>query len=213
MKSILRLITISAALLPLFAGDDPLPRYSINVNGNKPPRNVLSNEGIVLLSDAGYDEDFLADIIVHKQTVFDTTVEGSTYLANHGISERIIRFMIANERKSAGPVVMAVAPVAQTVVRGRVVQQKVLVPENGAYRQPVAQPAAYSGAVYTMAPAQSAYPSQPPVAASYAIVEGHWYGDRWYIVNPSYTPAALPMQPQWQFQQGGFQRASYFPVH
>jgi hypothetical protein len=207
MKQIFRLICVSVTLMPLFAADDALPRYSVNVNGNKLPRNVLSNEGIVLLSDAGYDEDFLADLIVHKQTVFDTTVEGLAYLANHGISERVIRFMIANERKPAGPIVTVEAPAA-TVVRARVVQQKVLVPDTRAYQQPVA----YSGAEYTMAPAQLAYPSQPTAAASYSIVEGHWYGDRWYIVNPYYTHAAVPMHPQLQFPQVGVQRASYFPV-
>src|SRR5690242_10197283 len=66
------------------------------------PRHVLTNEGIVALAEAGYDEAFLIDLILYKQTRFDTTVEGLTFLADNGISKRIVRYMIANENKSPG---------------------------------------------------------------------------------------------------------------
>jgi hypothetical protein len=206
MKRTLRLLCISAILLPLFAGEDPAPPQSITVSG-KAPRNVLSNEGIVILSDAGYDEDFLADIIVHKQTSFDVTVDGLAYLANHGISERVVRFMIANEHKSSGPVETGEAPVAPVVMRARVVRQKVLVPDTRAYRRLSVQPTVNVGVAV-----EAAQPSQPTVAAAYAMVESHLFRNRWYIVNPSYPSVADPMQPQGQLGQATFHHASYFPI-
>lgn len=62
-------------------------------------RNVLTNEGVVLLAEAGYSEGFIIDLIHHKQTQFDVCPEALAWLAKQGLSERIVRAMIANERK------------------------------------------------------------------------------------------------------------------
>ncbi|MBI3684273.1 MAG: hypothetical protein HY235_28190 [Acidobacteria bacterium] len=62
-------------------------------------KNVLTNQGVVLLAQAGYSEEFIIDMIHHKQTQFDATTEGLVWLARQGLSERIVRAMVANERK------------------------------------------------------------------------------------------------------------------
>src|SRR5690349_3688298 len=61
----------------------------------KLPPQILTNQGIVALSDAGYDEDFLIDLIQSRQTRFDTSTEGLSFLAQHGLCEHVVRMMIA----------------------------------------------------------------------------------------------------------------------
>ena len=113
-------------------------RFQTDVLETSLPRHILSNQGIVMLSEAGYDEDFLIDLIQNKQTRFDTTVEGLTFLARHGISERIIRFMMDNENKPAGTA--AVPAPAAVAIPAKVVRQKVLVPAVKAEPQRLASP-------------------------------------------------------------------------
>lgn len=135
------------------------------------PRHVLTNEGIVALAEAGYDEAFLIDLILYKQTRFDTTVEGLTFLADNGISKRIVRYMIANENKSPGfPVTPAAAPAAEpsprtaaVTTRARLSRQKGPVPETN-----------------------------DPQSGPYVVAKHHLFWNRWYVVNPSPTPAAPP---------------------
>src|SRR5581483_11303966 len=103
MKQIAKYLFLTVSIFALYAEENgPKANFQTDVVESVLPRHILSNQGIVMLSDAGYDEDFLIDVIQCKQTRFDTTVEGLTYLAKHGISERIIRFMIDNESKAAG---------------------------------------------------------------------------------------------------------------
>jgi hypothetical protein len=135
------------------------------------PRHLLTNQGIVALAEAGYDEDFLIDLIQCKETRFDTTVEGLAFLAKHGISERIVRVMIDNEKKPASGASIAppqpahVAPaqvVAATMVAGSQVQAV-------------------------------SVPPTPAPSAPYVVVKRHWFRSRWYIVNPPPPPYA-PLQ-------------------
>src|SRR5215467_1320297 len=107
MKPIAKYLLLSFSMMALYAEEGATPAL---------PRQVLSNQGIVTLAEAGYDEEFLIDLIQCKQTRFDTTVEGLAFLARHAISERIVRFMIASENKSAGP--SLTAPAVPTVVAG-----------------------------------------------------------------------------------------------
>jgi hypothetical protein len=61
------------------------------------PLHQLSNQSIVTLAEAGYDQEFIVDLIRHKQGHFDTSVEGLTFLAQHGISQSLVRFVVASE--------------------------------------------------------------------------------------------------------------------
>ena len=81
-------------------------------------RQVLNNEGIVDLAKAGFSEAFILDLVQIKRTKFDITVEGLTLLAKKGLSERVIRAIVANSNKpesgGAGP---SVIPEAQRAPR------------------------------------------------------------------------------------------------
>jgi Peptidase family M48 len=75
------------------------------------PRQLLSNEGIVALAEAGYDQDFLLDLIRQEQTSFDTSVEGLDFLAQHGISETLVRAMTPTDAKSEVTAAVADSPI------------------------------------------------------------------------------------------------------
>ena len=74
-------------------------------------RQTLNNEGIVDLARAGFSEAFILDLVQYKRTKFDTSVEGLTFLAKKGLSERVIRAIVANSDKpEAGSVSPPVVP-------------------------------------------------------------------------------------------------------
>lgn len=60
-------------------------------------RNLLTNEGLVKLADAGYDEVFLMELIRRKPAKFDTTIEGLSYLMRAGLSQQLVRTVLAVE--------------------------------------------------------------------------------------------------------------------
>src|SRR4051794_33838076 len=160
MQRIARYALLSLSMLALRA-EDPAPAAV--------PRHVLSNQGIVTLAEAGYDEDFLIDLIQCKQTRFDTTVEGLAYLAKHAISERIVRYMILSQNKVDSPTLTAPAatePAPMVVVPARIVQA-VVVPS------PAAKLA--GTAVKTV---------EPQPKGMFVLMEKHLFKNRWYVVSP-----------------------------
>jgi hypothetical protein len=114
MSKFLLLILPGILLLPLYAEGEEAPKL---------PRNVLTNQGIVALAEAGYTEAFLVDLIRLKPTRFDTTAEGLAYLGQHGVSEVIVRAMLARENSHA-----------QTGVTVRPVVQVQVVQRSGLFR-------------------------------------------------------------------------------
>ena len=62
-------------------------------------RQTLNNEGIVDLAKSGFSEAFILDLVQFKRTKFDTSVDGLTFLAKKGLSERVIRAIVANSDK------------------------------------------------------------------------------------------------------------------
>ena len=62
-------------------------------------RQTLTNEGVVDLAKAGFSEAFILDLVQYKRTRFDTSVDGLTFLAKKGLSERVIRAIVANSDK------------------------------------------------------------------------------------------------------------------
>jgi hypothetical protein len=79
-----------------------------------------------MLARAGYSERFIIDMIIYKQTQFDVSADGLVWLAKQGLSEKIIRVMVKNERKEEmtavlpGAVMVAPlpAPVGQRATGG-----------------------------------------------------------------------------------------------
>src|SRR5215510_14580589 len=84
-------------------------------------KNILTNHGVVLLAQAGYSEGFIIEMIHLKQTQFDVTPEALAALAHEGLSERIVRVMVANERKDGEfaiiPAMVSLAAPATTNTR------------------------------------------------------------------------------------------------
>ena len=70
-----------------------------NEDGAAMQRQTLTNEGIVELAKAGFSEAFILDLVLYKRTKFDISVDGLTYLAKKGVSERLIRAIVANAEK------------------------------------------------------------------------------------------------------------------
>lgn len=62
-------------------------------------RHVLSNEGLVMLAQAGFSERFLMELVQSQPSKFDTTVQGLVYLAKSGMSEKMVRLILAAQDK------------------------------------------------------------------------------------------------------------------
>ena len=60
-------------------------------------RHTLTNESVITLARAGFDELFIFERIVHSRTRFDTSVEGMVALKQAGVSEDLIRIMAARD--------------------------------------------------------------------------------------------------------------------
>jgi hypothetical protein len=60
-------------------------------------RHTLTNDGVITLAKAGFDELFIFERIVHSRSRFDTTVEGLVALKQAGVSEDLIRVMAARD--------------------------------------------------------------------------------------------------------------------
>ena len=59
----------------------------------------LTNEGVIALAQAGFDELFLAERIATGRVRFDISVEGLVALKKAGITEDLIRRMVAAEER------------------------------------------------------------------------------------------------------------------
>lgn len=102
--------------IPMVAQTAPAMAPAVPLSGLG--RNVLTNQGVALLARSGYSEGFIIDMIIHKETQFDVSAEGLAWLAKQGLTERIVRAMVANERKEQSTVLVpaSVALGAQPVV-------------------------------------------------------------------------------------------------
>jgi len=88
---------LTMAMLGLGAGDAPraagqsvVPAKSVQT------KDVLTNRAIVTLAWAGFNEDFLIELIRNSRTEFDTSADGLAVLAKQGINEQIIRVMLGS---------------------------------------------------------------------------------------------------------------------
>jgi hypothetical protein len=83
-------------------------------------RQLLTNDSIVKLSRAGFDELFIVERIRSSRTDFDTTVEGLIALKQAGVSEDLIR-VVALEDLRTRPAAIEAQPagaVETSKVRG-----------------------------------------------------------------------------------------------
>ena len=105
MKCFALCLCFAISLVPLCA-EDAVPA--------KTPPQILTNQGLVALAEAGYDEGFLLDLIQSRQTRFDTSADGLRYLAEHGLCEHVVRAMLAraNSHDQHAVAAMPVEPAA-----------------------------------------------------------------------------------------------------
>lgn len=60
-------------------------------------RHVLTNDGVIALAKAGFDETFIAERIVTSRTKLDASIEGMLGLKKAGLSEDLIRVVVWRE--------------------------------------------------------------------------------------------------------------------
>jgi len=80
------------------------------------PRDVLTNEGIVTLAEAGFSDSFILEkITLGGRTKFDTSAEGLSYLRRHAISQELARFIMhyTEQPLLPPPVALAMAPMPE----------------------------------------------------------------------------------------------------
>jgi hypothetical protein len=153
MRSFISLLVISAIPTAAVSAADT-PVVTSVVRDEAPlPADVLTNEGVVQLSNAGFSDAFIVQKILLSRTRLDTTVEGLTFLRRNSVSERLIEYILQHE---AEPMPAAGSPVAQAappaVIRMKVVKTKLLVPVNevpggsGLFHRQAAYFAVYPGA-------------------------------------------------------------------
>src|ERR1700676_4609004 len=78
----------------------------------------LTNDSIVTLAKAGFDEMFILQLIRNSRTNFDTTVQGLVGLKQAGVSEDLIRLM-AMPQIVPPPAPAAKAPAPKTPAKKR----------------------------------------------------------------------------------------------
>jgi hypothetical protein len=61
-------------------------------------RHILTNDGVISLAKAGFDELFIVERIKTSRTRFDTTVPGLIAMKEAGVSEDLIRIMAQEDR-------------------------------------------------------------------------------------------------------------------
>lgn len=88
---------------------------------------LLTNEGIVALANAGFSDAFIVEkILLSDRTRLDVSVEGLAYLRRNAISERLALFIIEH---SAQPLIPPAAPLMPAVA-AKTKMKKVQVPAD-----------------------------------------------------------------------------------
>jgi hypothetical protein len=156
----------------LMAGDTPSVGSSFRPEGSL-PRDILTNEGLVVLSDAGFSDTFIVEKILLSRTRFDTSVEGLAYLRRNALSEELVRFVMEHASK---PPLVPGPPVVEPVQPAKAIKQ------NAVAIQPAAAPAAPGRQWYSYqwcaGPAMSPAAPQPMPMATPAFYPYAWVASR-----------------------------------
>jgi hypothetical protein len=135
---------------------------------------ILTNEGIVALANAGFSDSFIVEkILLSNRTRLDVSVEGLAYLRRNAISENLALFLIEHNAQPlmftpAAPLVSPVTPVMGTA---KVKMKKIKVPAdavNVTFEHAGVAPVATFANPVMAQPRLSRYtPQVKPVAASW----------------------------------------------
>ena len=124
MRYISTLVVLALCSAVLFAADAPTV---VSPFGSEPPapRDMMTNQSLVILSEAGFSDSFIVEKILLSRTRFDTSPEGLAYLGHKALSEELVQFVLEYSAKPAG--VQLAAPVP-TIVPMKIATARVLVP-------------------------------------------------------------------------------------
>ena len=95
-------------------------------------RNVLSNHDVITLAKAGFDEEFLVNVIVSSRTHFDTSADALAALAEQGVTQRIVEVMMNPGVTVTSPGAPAAA-VAKPIRAAKVSPARLAIMENAPY--------------------------------------------------------------------------------
>jgi hypothetical protein len=150
-----------------------------------PPSDVLTNEGIVQLSNAGFSDSFIVQKILLSRTRLDTTVDGLTLLRRNSVSERLIEYILRHE---AQPMPTAASPSPQAappaLIRMKVVKTKLLVPASDA--------SAGSG-LFHRAPFYALYPPSQSSPWPFSIEPAYALPPHPLLQSPAFPAAGVPV--------------------
>lgn len=175
------LIALEVAAANLFGADWPSPNSSTT-------KNILTNQGVVALARAGYSEGFIIDIIYLKQTQFDVSVDGLAWLAKQGLSERVIRTMVTNERKEEQT---AIVPATVQIVTQEQAPVQSAMQARGNYAEHRVAPSRRRTEVQVPLPVIFPAPGPTPGPSQSSWYVKGYDRDKWYIVpNVPVLPAS-----------------------
>lgn len=97
--------------------------------------NVLNNHDVVSLAKAGFDEEFLVNVIVSSRTHFDTSAEALAALAEQGVTQRIVEVMMNPGAAAvpAGAPTLTAAAVAKPVRTAKMSPARLAIMEKEPY--------------------------------------------------------------------------------
>ncbi len=118
-------------------------------------RHVLTNEGVITLAKAGFDELFIVERIRTSRAKFDTSIEGLVALKQAGLSEDVIRLIAQrdNQEYRASAKLSFYAPPANL------------------------------GGTAGVPQAPEATAAQPAASRGPTVTEKHWWVFRWIRVS------------------------------
>ena len=91
-------------------------------------RHILTNESVVTLAKAGFDELFIVERIKTSRTRFDMSVQGLVSLKEAGVTEDLIDVMALQDRRNRQAALAAVdASSSEAVPAGTVQPARVMV--------------------------------------------------------------------------------------
>jgi hypothetical protein len=103
----MRLAFVFLLMLPLIGQDYTVKALS---------RHALTNESIVALAQVGFDESFIVERIHTSRTSFSTNVDDLVALKKAGISEDVIRAMLAPGATAPAPAATPTQPIPMSAL-------------------------------------------------------------------------------------------------
>ena len=119
-------------------------------------RHVLTNDGVITLAKAGFDELFIVERIRTSRAKFDTSIEGLVALKQAGLSEDVIRLIAQRDNQEY----------------------------RASARLSYYAPPANLGGTAGVSQVQEAVAAQPAASRTPTITEKHWWVFRWIRVSP-----------------------------